>query len=92
MAFEPAGRYYWYMSWATPEDVGDAGGVGPGLLGQVRRELDDVEVALRRLEEGTYAICEACGQPIGQSFLVTAPAARYCEGHRPVEDVGRGPG
>ena len=57
-------------------------------LGQVRRDLDDVEAALRRLEEGAYGQCEACGRPIGEGRLVVLPAARYCLSHQP----GAGPG
>src|SRR5438876_408008 len=37
------------------------------ILEQVEAELADVEHALRRLEDGTYGICEACGQPIDEA-------------------------
>src|SRR5436309_2480636 len=39
------------------------------ILEQVEAELADVEYALRRLEDGTYGICEACGQPIDEARL-----------------------
>jgi RNA polymerase-binding transcription factor DksA len=45
---------------------------------QVSAELVDVEHALRRLEEGTYGICEACGRPIDADRLEAMPAARLC--------------
>jgi RNA polymerase-binding transcription factor DksA len=48
------------------------------ILEQVEAELADVEHALRRLEDGTYGICEACGQPIGEDRLEALPAARFC--------------
>jgi RNA polymerase-binding transcription factor DksA len=48
------------------------------ILEQVEAELADVEHALRRLEEGTYGICEACGQPIDEARLEALPAARFC--------------
>lgn len=48
------------------------------ILEQVEAELADVEHALRRLEEGTYGICEACGEPIGEERLQAMPAARFC--------------
>jgi RNA polymerase-binding transcription factor DksA len=48
------------------------------ILEQVEAELADVEHALRRLEEGTYGVCEACGGPIGEERLRAVPAARLC--------------
>lgn len=48
------------------------------LLEQVVAELDDVEHALRRLDDGTYGTCEACGQPIDAARLEALPAARFC--------------
>ncbi len=45
---------------------------------QVSAELADVEHALRRLEEGTYGTCEACGRPIASDRLEAIPAARLC--------------
>ena len=48
------------------------------ILEQVEAELADVEHALRRLEDGTYGTCEACGQPIDEARLEALPAARFC--------------
>jgi len=48
------------------------------ILESVEAELDDVEHALRRLDDGTYGTCEACGQRIGQDRLAARPAARFC--------------
>ena len=48
------------------------------ILEQVEAELGDVEHALRRLEDGTYGTCEACGKPIGDERLEALPAARFC--------------
>lgn len=70
--------------------------VGHALLDQVRSDLDDVDRALARLQEGTYGLCEACGQPIGDDRLEAVPAARYCLLHQeaaeaegaPVADLG----
>lgn len=38
----------------------------------------DGEEALRRLDDGTYGICQACGQPIPQARLEVLPEARRC--------------
>lgn len=48
------------------------------LLERVEAELADVAHALRRLDEGTYGTCEACGKPIGEERLRAMPAARFC--------------
>lgn len=45
-------------------------------------ELEDIEVALRRLDEGGYGICEECGQPIGDGRLQAKPWARLCIAHQ----------
>ena len=45
---------------------------------QVAAELADVEHALRRLDDGTYGQCEACGRPIEDARLQALPAARFC--------------
>ncbi len=48
------------------------------ILEAIESELADVEHALRRLDEGTYGTCEACGRPIDDDRLQALPAARLC--------------
>lgn len=48
------------------------------ILERVEGELADVEHALRRLDDGSYGICEACGKPIGDARLEAMPASRFC--------------
>ena len=48
------------------------------ILYNVEAELADVDRALRRISEGTYGGCEACGKPIGAARLEARPAARFC--------------
>src|SRR5512136_1511526 len=43
-----------------------------------RREIDEIDAALRRIGEGRYGQCEACGGPIGLQRLRAIPEARYC--------------
>jgi hypothetical protein len=43
-----------------------------------RRELAEVEDALRRIEEGRYGRCEACGGPMGLQRIRAIPEARFC--------------
>jgi len=51
------------------------------VLDRAEAELDDVERALARLDEGTYSACEVCGRPIGDDRLEAAPATRRCADH-----------
>jgi len=44
----------------------------------VEGELEDIDDALRKLDEGTYGICEECGKPIDEARLEAVPWARYC--------------
>jgi RNA polymerase-binding transcription factor DksA len=47
------------------------------LIG-MEAKIADIERALERLVAGTYGVCEACGQPIGEARLEAWPAARFC--------------
>ena len=44
----------------------------------VEGELEDIDDALRKLDEGTYGICEECGKPIDEARMEAVPWARYC--------------
>ncbi len=51
----------------------------------LRTELEEIEAALRRIEQGSYGTCAACGGPLGLQRLRAIPEARYClgcSGHR----------
>jgi RNA polymerase-binding transcription factor DksA len=48
------------------------------ILERIEAELGDVDHALTRLDEGTYGVCEACNQPIGEARLEAVPATRFC--------------
>ena len=52
------------------------------ILEQVEAELDDVERALRRLDDGSYGSCEACGGAIADERLAEQPATRFCLEHQ----------
>ncbi len=45
---------------------------------QTRDYLAAVEHALRKFEEGTYGLCEGCGQPIDPARLEALPQAKLC--------------
>jgi RNA polymerase-binding transcription factor DksA len=56
----------------------------PAIIEEVTALLDDVEVALVRLSDGTYRSCETCGAPLSDSVLEDLPTLRHCEAHRGV--------
>ena len=41
-------------------------------------EMRQLRQALARFDDGTYGLCEECGQPIGASRLLARPEARLC--------------
>ncbi|MDZ7733513.1 MAG: TraR/DksA C4-type zinc finger protein [Acidimicrobiia bacterium] len=48
------------------------------LASSLREQLEDVDRALTKLDDGSYGTCEQCGEPIGDARLEAMPATRYC--------------
>ena len=51
------------------------------LYVQLRRELDDIEHALARMDDGSYGTCEVCGGQISDARLEMLPSTRFCIDH-----------
>ena len=47
------------------------------LSDQESQMVADIDMALRRMDEGTYGICVRCGKEIDQKRLEAMPTARY---------------
>jgi len=45
---------------------------------QQQRELLEIEEALKKIDKGTYGICEMCEEPINPDRLEVKPFAKYC--------------
>lgn len=45
---------------------------------QERREMEEIQAALARIDVGTYGVCEACGEAIRPARLEALPMARRC--------------
>ena len=67
---------------------GSPGDIASDLAGQAvavtlaraeHRQMDEVEHALRRLDDGTYGTCETCGVAIDLARLEALPWARFCQ-------------
>lgn len=48
------------------------------LAMSLRKQLEDVDDALERLDEGAYGVCESCGAQITTERLQAMPATRFC--------------
>lgn len=51
------------------------------LAGQLRAEIEEIDRALAKIDDGTYGTCEVCGQPIAEARLEAMPATRFCIQH-----------
>ncbi len=49
-----------------------------GLEENAEHILQEIETALRRIDDGTYGVCVACGRPIGEERLEAVPYATLC--------------
>ena len=45
------------------------------------KRLELIHNALRKMEKGTYGLCEHANEPIGHARLQLVPEARYCIRH-----------
>lgn len=48
-------------------------------LGEIEQRFKAVVDALKKMEDGTYGICEKSGEPIELDRLMANPAARTCK-------------
>ena len=48
------------------------------LRGRERHLLSKIELALRKIDEGTYGVCEECEEPISTKRLEARPEAPLC--------------
>ena len=48
------------------------------VLESIESQLGDIDLALAKLDGGTYGTCEDCGKPIPEERLEALPIARYC--------------
>src|ERR1700756_2640337 len=59
------------------------------MLSSDQNALYEIDEALKRIQEGTYGICELTGKPIGRDRLAAIPWARFSmEAERQLEQNG----
>lgn len=69
------------ISTADQTDAGDAVEefeTNKSVLDQLEVRYREVEKALKRIEDGSYGVCEISGNPIETERLEANPAARTC--------------
>ncbi|MCD6539522.1 MAG: TraR/DksA C4-type zinc finger protein [Candidatus Omnitrophica bacterium] len=49
-----------------------------GLASNETQILREIDLALRKIEDGSYGICESCGKPIPKRRLDVLPYVRFC--------------
>jgi DnaK suppressor protein len=65
------------------EDIGDESesdlerSTAFDLAGRESQQLEEIDEALRRIDDGTYGQCARCGKPIDEKRLEAMPTARY---------------
>ena len=80
-ALEPGGGSAFDDNFADSGQVAAEQGENKVLASQLRSELDEVERALAKLDDGSYGKCETCGELISEARLEAMPATRYCIQH-----------
>ena len=60
------------------------------LLDSERKVITEIDDALKRIEEGTYGICEGTGKPIERERLEAIPWARYSVEYANQREKGAG--
>ena len=51
------------------------------ILAELENRFNNIKRALKKIEEGTYGICEISGEAIEEERLEANPAARTCTEH-----------
>jgi len=46
---------------------------------ELKDRLNEIDIALGKIQEGTYGICEKCGKPIESEILDVDPESRFCK-------------
>jgi RNA polymerase-binding protein DksA len=59
-----------------------------GLEENAEHLLAEIEMALRRIDDGTYGTCVVCGRPIGAERLEAVPYATLCIDDKRAQERG----
>lgn len=66
------------QNFADSSQVTAEKGEAEALATKLSETLVDVEHALGKLDDGTYGVCESCGNTIAEPRLEAMPETRFC--------------
>lgn len=81
--FRKLGREY-NSQFDNPHDLEELGlidvieDMGIAVADIRKEDLEKMDQALRKLDEGTYGVCDECGEEIEEERLKVMPFAEYC--------------
>ncbi|MGC9963292.1 MAG: TraR/DksA C4-type zinc finger protein [Acidimicrobiales bacterium] len=78
LGYGDAGRVTYDSNFADSSQVTAERGEAEALAVQLQDALAEVLSALKKLDDGTYGMCERCGKPISAPRLEAKPATRLC--------------
>jgi len=58
--------------------------VNHDIAAQLKKDMQNIEAALSRIENGTYGVCSGGGEDIPEARLEVLPGAETCIEHEPV--------
>ena len=63
------------------EEADEAEEVGNQLAvaNDLKKRLSEIEIALEKIRNGKYGICEKCGRQIEEEILEIDPESRFCK-------------
>ncbi len=76
----------------SPTDEGDFSllmndtSIEDTLIGKQIKKLKEIEIALDKIDDGTYGICEMCEEEIGIERLKVKPFAKFCISCREINE------
>ena len=73
-----SGKVVYDSNFADSSQVTAERGENEALAAQLQETLSDVLGALKKLDDGTYGVCERCHKPISPARLEAKPASAYC--------------
>jgi DnaK suppressor protein len=78
LGFGDARRVEYDSNFADSSQVTAERGEAEALAAKLEETLAAVRAALRKLDLGTYGVCEKCGKPISPARLEAKPASAFC--------------
>ncbi|MGI8794380.1 MAG: TraR/DksA family transcriptional regulator [Acidimicrobiales bacterium] len=78
LGFGESGGLEYDQNFADSSQVTAERGEAEALATTLKEQIEEVEIALHRIDEGKYGICDTCGEAINEARLEAMPAAHQC--------------